>query len=509
MRTAVAIVPPEHLWDSLQRARHLAHDATYTTWPPCLRLLHPFTAATDVGAQSMAEQIDLIIKENQNVAAVQPFSVTLDQWMVIPHIELLEDEWYQPAETTEAQETNRYWDVIAGGYAEGSEQRREVEALIAQVEMNGKAKLRERQEKRAAKGKVELNDTLESSSLAPDTANDTSTTASLRERLDEQKRMYQEFNGPCVICLEPNYKSATRLKQLRQALLQHDFLRHFAPYSPTSSVTDPEHGLPRSVLQAAPHDEDDYRPVLPIAKFATVSEAVAMAKRLRRLWKPLTFEVTELHVLSCLPQEPDDDDTNGDMGPPASLHSATGASFRANQWKGLADEEKKIVSSNQYGCDAAVMLAGEELPMDPEVNAQMAKMVLEQGEAGGGDLASLSSTISRSLAGSNDVEQPVDNDDMDDLLSWLDDDDDFNSGTVVVIGRTHFFTGEMRQYDSMPATSVVDARDRAAGSGAWVSADARRRGSPVGEPSNTYSEGEWGHRKRDHLPRPKRNPRKK
>jgi hypothetical protein len=41
------------------------------------------------------------------------------------------------------------------------------------------------------------------------------------------------------------------------------------------------------------------------------------------------------------------------------------------------------------------------------------------------------------------------------LEQWLyGEDDDYDEGTVVVIGRTHFFTGEMRQYVGMPATSA-------------------------------------------------------
>ena len=41
------------------------------------------------------------------------------------------------------------------------------------------------------------------------------------------------------------------------------------------------------------------------------------------------------------------------------------------------------------------------------------------------------------------------------LEQWLNgDDDEYDEGTVVVIGRTQFFTGEMRQYVGMPATSA-------------------------------------------------------
>ena len=92
---------------------------------------------------------------------------------------------------------------------------------------------------------------------------------------------------------------------------------------------------------------------------------------------------------------------------------------------------------------------------------------------------------------------------MEDLENWLDQDDEgVDEGTVVVIGRTHFFTGEMRKFVGMPATSVMDAKDRAMG----VSGAARRRGA-IHRGGNLWEEGEWGRKDADLRPKTKNKPR--
>lgn len=85
----------------------------------------------------------------------------------------------------------------------------------------------------------------------------------------------------------------------------------------------------------------------------------------------------------------------------------------------------------------------------------------------------------------------------DDLELWLDNDDDFDEGTVVVIGRTHFFTGEMRAFVGMPATSVMDGKDRMLGD--QVSGAARRRGVVHRSPE-LYKKGDWGRKPEDLSP---------
>jgi hypothetical protein len=89
----------------------------------------------------------------------------------------------------------------------------------------------------------------------------------------------------------------------------------------------------------------------------------------------------------------------------------------------------------------------------------------------------------------DDVSVPVDDiSDVEDLLAWLDDEAYEDEGTVVVIGRTHFLSGEMRIYDGMPAASAVDGRDKIMGSG--VDAETRRKATQ--KSLRNYEEGGFG-----------------
>lgn len=64
---------------------------------------------------------------------------------------------------------------------------------------------------------------------------------------------------------------------------------------------------------------------------------------------------------------------------------------------------------------------------------------------------------------------------------------------------TLFFTGDQRNYKGMPATSVVDAKDRSLGEAGSVSGLARRRGT-TSRKQNVWEDGEYGRRNKDFLP---------
>jgi hypothetical protein len=117
----------------------------------------------------------------------------------------------------------------------------------------------------------------------------------------------------------------------------------------------------------------------------------------------------------------------------------------------------------------------------------MIDRILEEGKPGGADI-SMDYTILE------DEEES-----LSDIEKWLNDDDEFDEGTQVVIGRTHFFTGEQRTYKGMPATSVVDAKDRSLGDAGDVSGFARRRGATARLESQ-WKEGEFGRREKDYMP---------
>mmetsp|Transcript_24896 Transcript_24896/g.55621 ORF Transcript_24896/g.55621 Transcript_24896/m.55621 type:complete len:246 (+) Transcript_24896:3-740(+) len=224
-----------------------------------------------------------------------------------------------------------------------------------------------------------------------------------------------------------------------------------------------------------------YRPLIPISKFDSFQAGMEVARRLKGLWgDPLTIDVKCLEILSC-----------------KTMDESIGFNSKdADEWEGFGISNKDRftqqtsaveMKKEAWGCNAKIMLAGEEIQQDDAANEQMMEKLLEAGEIGGGDI-SMDFTIL------DDEEESVT-----DLEKWLDEDDDFDEGTQVVIGRTHFFTGDQRNYKGMPVTSVVDAKDRSLGEAGSVSGLARRRGT-TSRKQNVWEDGEYGRRNKDFLP---------
>ena len=92
-------------------------------------------------------------------------------------------------------------------------------------------------------------------------------------------------------------------------------------------------------------------------------------------------------------------------------------------------------------------------------------------------------------------------DDLEDIsdyvLDWLSEDDDYDEGATVVIGRTQFFMGDMRQYTGMPASSTIDGKDKKFGEN--VSGSARRRGA-VHRQGDRWNDGDFGSKEKDKQP---------
>ncbi len=84
------------------------------------------------------------------------------------------------------------------------------------------------------------------------------------------------------------------------------------------------------------------------------------------------------------------------------------------------------------------------------------------------------------------------------LQQWLEEDEDIDDGATIIIGRTQFFMGEMRQYTGMPASSTMDGKDRHLGD-SEVSGSARRRGA-VHRQGDRWQEGDYGRKEKDYLP---------
>lgn len=86
----------------------------------------------------------------------------------------------------------------------------------------------------------------------------------------------------------------------------------------------------------------------------------------------------------------------------------------------------------------------------------------------------------------------------DKVQSWLEEDEDLDDGATIIIGRTQYFMGEMRQYTGMPAASTMDGKDRVM-EDSGVSGSARRRGA-VHRQGDRWQEGDYGRKEKDYLP---------
>jgi hypothetical protein len=455
-QTALVIVPPDNAWDNIQRARHFARDESYNQWPPCIRLFHPFCLVDSIS--DVALDLALIVED----AELEPFDVRLSQWTIIPHAEALEAD----VRALDMAHEGTFQDPsLAQTMMEMEEdhKRATIEALISSEEQLGKQNKIKReisvQRKRQRMG-VEAT-AISSMNNTSVTTSDQPPEGSPREVLEKQRDLFEEFNGPCVLCLEPDKQSQEKLKHLRE-FLQPLLFDTPDYYSPTSSFSN----------DSLKNKEDEasaptFRPVIPIASFSSVANALDVARKLKSLFgAPVSFPVTNLQIISCSQKESVLRSENEER----SL-------FKTSWLSHSQDNEQALENIEQFGCDAMVRLVGEEISFEDEQFEAMVQMMEEDGEDGGGadGLASTSDDESEVLT--SEIEQ------------WLDEDDDFDEGTVVVIGRTHLYTGENRLYGGMPATSMTDAKDRLLGDRVT---GASRRKHAIHQSKRIWAERDWG-----------------
>jgi len=468
MSTALCVVPPDEAWDTIQRARHFARDRTYHKWPPAVRLFHPFCPRARLSDKAL--DIARIVEEFN----IEPFQVSLNAWTIVPHMEAIEADWEAMKQLPSQEE------VV-------TPEKKETEAdrLIAKEERLGRLRLMRRaklnRKKRQAAGK-EVVETSAEKALREEEEKST-TKQSPRDLLEKQKRMYEEFNGPCVLCLEPDEESKERLVQLRE-LLRAELFDDYDKFSPSSSVSTTS-TLPRAVLEA---DESSFRPIVPVGSFPTVTSAVEMARKLKGLWDPLPFNVTDFQLISYESEKSSPENQFDELSDNAEYN------LKKTSWRHIDIEEETLTTQGQFGCDALVMLMGEELDTDEQGSKEMVDIIMRQGSPGGFELMGEEEAASDGMLPTSSDNEAKDDTDTDDLELWLDGDDQFDEGTVIVIGRTHFFTGDMRSYNGMPASSAMDAKDRVVGEG--VHASARRKGS-ARRSANVWRDGEFGYRESD------------
>ena len=393
MFTALCLVPPDEAWDTIQRARHIARDRTFLKWPPAIRLFHPFCHRHQI--DDVALDIAKLVEKHN----IEPFQITLSEWTIIPNLEAIEAELNAIESPQE----------VSPEKSGQEKEQDEIDFLISKEEMVGRRRHQERNALRPQpKQKKRKKYGGPTQKLSP------------RDRRSQQRRMYEEFNGPCVVVLEPDNESREKLMMLR-SLLEEELFASFSSYSPTSH------------LASAPPDNAplEFRATLPIGDFSTVTAAIECAKRLKSVWDPLSFDVSEFHLMAI--------DVDKDKQSAIDLaHTSWSAPM----------EGETFSETKQFGCDAMVMFVGEEIEQDDEMTDSIAEYVLQHGIPGGGDksvegegpsvdkiMADLDETAAREAPWAHD------------LLDWLDDDDGWDEGTAIAIGRTHFYSGEMRLYD--------------------------------------------------------------
>lgn len=379
---------------------------------------------------------------------IEPFEISFDTWVIVPHMEALQAEWRNAETVPSVENVNQYTNQY-------EEEDQKVRELIAREEKLGQEKSRARQIKREQEGAIPKSPPY----TAPPVKE--KETKSPSEVLEEQKLQYEEFGGPCILCLEPDQETKEKLCEIREALaeiLDHD------TYSSPSSVYS---------WNFVQDFETDYRPLIPISSFESIQSALDVARRLKGLWgDPLSWEVKDLHLISC--RDDGEEDWEASSSPQSMM-----------EW-----------NKEPWALNARIMLMGEEIEQDKHFNEQIVMKLVEEGEAGGLD-------ISMDFTVLDDDEE-----ELSAIEQYLDDDEDWDEGTQVVIGRTHFYTGDQGTYRGMPASSVVDAKDRSLGEGGVVSGLARRRRTSSRQGS-LWAEGEFGRRGSDYLPWNKREKPKK
>lgn len=536
--TALTIVPPDDAWDQIQRARHFAGDVTYSKWPPAIRLIHPFITDDIDSLQDSALEIAKAVIEQHSVG---PFPISLSRWSIVP---LTESMITEITDDQSVLDINYYHND--GRYGQDSaslmltkqqQDDRKVQELIAREEKIGKEKLAIRLEKQKRKNDLEKRQQQNESGNATQVP---STERQIQdiERSDEHhsQNVHDEFNGPCVLCLEPDTMSQRKLQELRYLLIDEMFPSHAECCSPSSLYVTDINIILNQIKKLKKKTTSkrrkellyEFRPTVPIASFPTVDSAIPVARKLRNSWTSIHFNVTDLQIMSSpsfistgssnksskssssyrhLSNENDDflsDDNDGnDM-----------SHFRFNRDNDVVQSSLDDIKNREFGCDALIALIGEEVQMDDELNQEIVTTLIEKGEKGGGyqllflepkhhdKRDSKDSIMSNKISSPTTSKQAFEENKLANekenankingmeatsspyLEQWLDeDDDDYDEGTVVVIGRTHLLTGAMRHYVGMPAASnLLDHKSRSSNS---INHSSSKRRTAV-DTSNTH-----------------------
>ena len=466
----------------------------FVKWPPAIRLFHPFAPKSEIPSHvgKLAEWIDedalkfeLSPESDDLFPFFTPFEVTLDSLQILPHWEVLEARVNIQERETPHQ-----------GLGETLEEKRfraqkEASQLLIEGEaMKGITRKKEREKKEMIEARRKLKRELKQYNKEMemgvdrtevidvvkqelrDVQNEIDHLLSLDEDQNEQKdnaphkTKPDSFDGPCVIYLSPNEESCIALKALREKLRTQLFFEYDS-YSPSSSVS--------TYPEFLPVKSEAWRPLLPISRFPSVKEAVKMAKVLQKSWHPLEFNVTDVQFIS----RNDDDfrihNIDENFEPGTGFGRSAKKSYQAHSIGVTTSGEVEDVSKQGvFGCDAMVMLIGEE-PEEEFMEDDATLSMLAPEDVNVCDSIDIDSdSETRRLHGTNidynsiftnaereyqrmksheelssaevlgDV--PIFSND-DDLEKWLDtDDSESDEGATVVLGRAQFFMGAMRDF---------------------------------------------------------------
>jgi flagellar biosynthesis GTPase FlhF len=147
----------------------------------------------------------------------------LSKWSILPHTEQMQSYMPLSANHKSDEKTASETRIFR------NQEDREVQALFAKEERIGKEKKQLRREKQRLKNNAAMN-----------TAQDKETMQQNESPVKSSStnpRTPQVYNGPCVICLEPDLDSREKLQALGY-LLQHTFSRGIVPLPICFDLTD-------------------------------------------------------------------------------------------------------------------------------------------------------------------------------------------------------------------------------------------------------------------------------
>ncbi len=176
-------------------------------------------------------------------------------------------------------------------------------------------------------------------------------------------------------------------------------------------------------------------------------QAKKALNRLKSFWKPLAFNVTDLHFVS----QADSSDNPG---------QSDTFSYKTKE------SNHRYSSRQQFECDSLVSLIGEEpvsQNLDDDEEDLLFQLMCQEENTDKGTIINLDGLFhakaerARLEAREMMMEECENNESLEQLLEILpEEEEDWNAGSTIVIGRTQFFLGQMREYVGMPASTPID-----------------------------------------------------